>query len=104
MQGSSSVFAVLQLPATLNPFKFGSLSALTSLGAPKSAAVGLSPADLFIVKALPASLDPSYLITTIMAITENILILADTASTLKAATFIILLHFMGLAIPNVMLP
>lgn len=100
VQDSVPTFACLQLLATINPVKFGSLASLTSLSALSQAAASISPGDLAFVRQLPASADPSNLITTITAFTDNVLSMPGNVFNLKAAVAVLSLKSLGLFVPG----
>ncbi|KAL1607848.1 hypothetical protein SLS60_002786 [Paraconiothyrium brasiliense] len=100
VQDSVPTFGCLQLLASINPTKFGTLADLTNLAALSNAASGISASDLAFIRTLPASTDPSNLITTITALTDNILSLPGNVANLRAAVSVLCLKNLGLAVPG----
>lgn len=100
VQDSVPTFGCLQLLSSINPTKFGTLAELTNLSALSQAASSITSSDIAFVRTLPASSDPSNLITTITTLTDNILSLPGNVSNLKAAAAVLCLKNLGLAVPG----
>lgn len=98
------MLAVLELLPSLNPTKFGSIAGLGAISALQSAASGVSPSDVSLIKTLPASPDPTNLVTTVLTMVENLLTLSDAASDLKSSAAAMVLNSLGINVPNVALP
>ena len=98
------MFTVLELLPFLKPSKFGSIAGLGSISALQSAASGVSLLDVSLIGTLPASPDPTNLVTIVLTMVENLLTLSDAASNLKALAAAMVLNSLGMNVPNVALP
>ena len=92
VQDAGPMLAVLELLPSLNPSKFGSIAILGSISALQSAASGVSPSDVSLIKTLPTSPDLPNLVTTVLTMVENLLTLSDAAPNLKASAAAMVLN------------
>ncbi|KAF2653873.1 hypothetical protein K491DRAFT_497779 [Lophiostoma macrostomum CBS 122681] len=100
VQDSVPTFAVLQLLAAINPGKFKDLGTLMTLPALQQASAGIPASDLAFIKTLPASPDPSNLITTVTSYTDNVLTLPGNVANLKASAVALSMKSLGLSVPG----
>lgn len=102
VQDSVPTFGVLQLLSSINPTRFRSLGALTDATSLRQAASAITASDLAFIRTLPASPDPSNLITTITTLTDNILSLPGNVLNLQASVAVLCLLNLGLSISGLL--